>query len=472
MARVKDLWFSEVKDPSDPAGKRIKRKTARHPDNGGSREARRWLAIWIDPDGTEKSKAFKNREPAKDYGRDMETDVDRGDYIDPDAGKVLFGPLAWKWIRLRTITLSSSTRYGSVNRLHVEPTFAHRQVKAPRPSEILEWLLGLGKTHGTSTQEIAFHIVQGTFDLAVADGLRKDNPARSPIVPRIEREPAEREAWSVAKVWSVTAQHPAPYRAVPILAAGCGFRQGEAFAVAEDDFDFESGTVTIGRQIARIGNQVVFKLPKGGKSRTVPLSPGVARTVKAHIADHPPVPTTLPWMNEDGTTAKDKGGNIVAPTVKLLFVWRGQLLIPPLAEGTRTNAARGRQRSVDGLNLRMSVYNVLVWKAALSRAGVIPPPTNNDSGALLFAEAREDGMHALRHYFATTLLDAGVSLAGVMSFMGHSKKGAPVTLGVYGHVTEETFEAARTAIDRSLFRLRPVQDQFADGTGTERAASQ
>ena len=47
-------------------------------------------------------------------------------------------------------------------------------------------------------------------------------------------------------------------------------------------------------------------------------------------------------------------------------------------------------------------------------------------------------------------------LIGVMEFMGHSRKGLPVTLGVYGHVTEETFEQARQAIDATLFRLRPV----------------
>ncbi len=61
MARVKDLWFAEVKDPADPE-KKIKRKTARHPDNGGSKMAKRWLAIWIGPDGGEKSKAFQGRE--------------------------------------------------------------------------------------------------------------------------------------------------------------------------------------------------------------------------------------------------------------------------------------------------------------------------------------------------------------------------------------------------------------------------
>ncbi|MCU1469027.1 MAG: hypothetical protein JWQ39_176, partial [Glaciihabitans sp.] len=91
---------------------------------------------------------------------------------------------------------------------------------------------------------------------------------------------------------------------------------------------------------------------------------------------------------------------------------------------------------------------------------------------ITYAEAREDGTHALRHYYATTLLDAGVSLAGVMDFMGHSRESAPITLGTYGHVTAETFEQARTAIDRSLFRLRAVQDHPASGTQTERAVSQ
>ncbi|NYD48886.1 site-specific recombinase XerD [Actinomadura luteofluorescens] len=82
--------------------------------------------------------------------------------------------------------------------------------------------------------------------------------------------------------------------------------------------------------------------------------------------------------------------------------------------------------------------------------------------------------HALRHWFATALGDAGVSLAGVMEFLGHSRKGSrsPVKLGVYSHVTEETYEAARSAVDRSLFRLRPVQDQSSNGTETEQAASQ
>ena len=52
--------------------------------------------------------------------------------------------------------------------------------------------------------------------------------------------------------------------------------------------------------------------------------------------------------------------------------------------------------------------------------------------------------------------------------MGHSVKSLPVTFRVYGHVTEETFDLARDAIDRTLFRIRPVQP---GGTVTELRAA-
>ena len=79
-----------------------------------------------------------------------------------------------------------------------------------------------------------------------------------------------------------------------------------------------------------------------------------------------------------------------------------------------------------------------------------------DSGSL--------GMHNLRHFYSATLQDAGVSPVGVTEFLGHSKKAPPVTFRGYGHVTEETFDQARQAVEALLFRLRPVE---SGGTVTE-----
>ncbi|MFC5182834.1 tyrosine-type recombinase/integrase [Actinomadura harenae] len=453
MARVKDLWFSEVRDPSDPT-KKVKRKTKRHPDNGGSKEAKRWLAVWIGPDGKEATKAFLIKDRAKNYARDMESDVDRGEYIDPKAGRELFGPLARKYLRLRDVGATSRSKYERVIRLHISPTFDHRQVGSIKPSECGEWMRKLADTHGRSIQEQALTLLRGIFELAVADGLRKDNPAKSSVVPEPRDRDGggeEREPWNSDRVWAVISVHPEPYRTIPTVSGGCGLREGEAFALALEDFDFEAGKVTIRRQITREGKTWVFKLPKGGKTRTVPLPNGVARAVKAYIDTYPPHAYTLPWLREDG---KLEGEH----TCALLFRWWGR--------DSRTNDQ----------HIRASSYDQVVWKPALAAAGVIPEPEPGPRGGTYrrFTQGRHDATHALRHFYSATLQDAGVSLAGVMDFLGHSRKGRkglPVTLNTYGHTTEVTFETARNAIDRTLFRLRAVQDHSRDGTGTEQAAS-
>jgi integrase len=182
---------------------------------------------------------------------------------------------------------------------------------------------------------------------------------------------------------------------------------------------------------------MAFKLPKGGKERVVPVTPAFAQLLQAYMEAYPPQPYTLPWLNKEG---KIKGEH----TCRILFRWHGD------------------DRRSHGKHIVAASYDAAVWKPALSRAGIMPPPVRDQRRTLRYKGGdRDDGMHALRHFYSSALLDAGVSLAGVMEFMGHSRKGRPITLGVYGHVTEETFAQARSAIDRTLFKLHSV------GTVTE-----
>ena len=443
MSRVRDLWFSDV-PVKDAAGRVVKgadgravtekRKTARHPDRGGNRNAKRWLAIWLDPDGNEVTKAFDREKDAKDHAKKMEADVDRDEYIAKDAGKQKVGPLAEKWIRFRDVGGSSRERYEGVYRNQVKPTFGDRSVKGVRPSEVLGWLRSpqIASLSGT-TRLAAYVILAGAFDLAVADKMRRDNPVRSGIVPVPKAADAARDLWPHARVWAVIDQHPEEYRVIPVLEAGAGLRQGCAFGIADGDFDFEAGAIEVRRQIARVGGKYYFKLPKGGKARTVPMSGGVARHVRSHMEKFPPVKVTLPWMNEDGTVAEDP------VSARLLVTWRA-------------GGSRG-----EGGHILPTAYDARVWKPALSRAGVAPQPVRDKWGVLRYSSGgRGNGQHALRHFFSNSLQDAGVPLAGVMDFMGHSRQGLPVTFRVYGHVTEETFEQARVAVDRALFKIRPA----------------
>jgi integrase len=424
---VRDLWYDKHRE-----------KTARHPDRGGNKDAKRWLAIWLDPDRQEKTRAFARQSDAFAYGKRMESDAARGEYIDPKAGNGLVGPLARKHLGLQKIGATTRRQYESALANHVDPKFASRTVRSVKPSEIAEWLTGPLSDYSASIQQTAFFLLRGTFDLAVADNLRRDNPARSPIIePPAKADRKPRILWDADTAWRVIAEHPEPYRAIPVCEAGLGMRQGCAFALAGEDIDFDAMTVDIRRQVVRVRGEYYFSLPKYGKTRTVPMSRGVAAFLKGHMDKYPPRPYSLPWMGEHGKTGP-------ARTCRLLFRWHGD------------------DRRTRGRHIVTANYDKGVWYPALSRAGVGPPPA--DKGRRYNSPGRANGSHILRHLFETMLDEGGVSLAGQMEFMGHSRKGQPITIGVYSHVTAETLERARQAIDAALFKLRPVE---SNGTLTE-----
>jgi integrase len=57
-------------------------------------------------------------------------------------------------------------------------------------------------------------------------------------------------------------------------------------------------------------------------------------------------------------------------------------------------------------------------------------------------------MHALRHHFASLLLDAGESIRALADYLGHSDPG--FTLRIYAHVMPSSEARARRAVDDAL----------------------
>ncbi len=62
-------------------------------------------------------------------------------------------------------------------------------------------------------------------------------------------------------------------------------------------------------------------------------------------------------------------------------------------------------------------------------------------------------MHALRHFYASVLIDAGESVQAVADYLGHADLG--FTLRVYADLFPFSEEHARKAVDRLLGGLGP-----------------
>lgn len=183
--------------------------------------------------------------------------------------------------------------------------------------------------------------------------------------------------------------------------------------VAREDVDFLRRMVHVRRQVKAIERTYVFAPPKGGKTRDVPLPDSVALAVAAHIAAHPPVLVSLPWQERRGKHV----------TAELLVTGTGR---------THMTAAHFNYR----------------WGRAVQAVGVPSSP--------------ENGMHALRHWYASVLLDAGESIKAVSQYLGHSSEA--FTLRTYTHLMPTSEGRTRRAVDLAL----APSDEGADGPQTAR----
>ena len=61
-------------------------------------------------------------------------------------------------------------------------------------------------------------------------------------------------------------------------------------------------------------------------------------------------------------------------------------------------------------------------------------------------------MHALRHWYASVLLDAGESIRAVSEYLGHSDPG--FTLRTYTHLMPSSTERTRAAVDAAFAAVR------------------
>ena len=256
-----------------------------------------------------------------------------------------------------------------------------------------------------SYARVIFSNVRAILGSVVENGHILRNPcnARTVSLPAMAQRrvvPRTRE-----RVLTVREAMTERYRTCVDMGAGCGLRQGEILGLALEELDFGSGTLHVVQQLKLSLSKPVFAPPKGGKLRDVPLPDPVADALKAHMEKFPPFEITLPWMRIGG-----------APLTRhLIFigpggghVWRG-----PLNEDH--------------------------WKPALAAVGVIPKTKSRQHEA-----AGEHGMHALRHFYASMLLDAGESIKAVSEYLGHSDPG--LTLRVYAHLMPSSTERARKAI--------------------------
>ncbi|MEO6470883.1 MAG: site-specific integrase [Aeromicrobium sp.] len=369
---------------------------------------RTYRVRWRGPDGRERNKTFKKKVEADRFCAVVSADLVRGQYVDPDAGKIPFETYARRWTEAQTFEETTREAVELRLRLHAFPLLGDRFLSDVKPSTIQGWLrtlAGLAPTY----QKVVFANVSTIFTAAVDDELIPKNPCKAPSVRRPRSDLKKLVPWTGNRVLAVRDELPERFSLVVLLGAGLGLRQGEIFGLSPDDVDFENGEVLVRRQVKLFaGNRQVFGLPKGRKTRRVPLPDAVAVAITAHMTARPPVEVTLPWTVRDGKPT----------TVSLIL--------------------SSRERGA----LNRNYFNTYIWRPAIERAGV--------------PDRRENGCHALRHFYASTALHEGETIKAVSEYLGHADPG--FTLRTYTHLMEGSAARTKKVIDTVFLPNAPVKE--------------
>lgn len=408
MGHIQDRWYRREVDPVTEKVKRVKT------DLCG--KGMRYKVRYLDPDGKEKSESFpdKCRAQAEDFLHRVENDLRQGSYVDPNAGRILFKSYAERWVQAQPF--DETTRETTEIRLRskVVPFFKDKALSAIKPTDIRAWVRSMQQDGAASSyQAVCFAHLSAILTAAVDDKLIVSNPCHVRSVTR--PKPAERKVtpWSRAMVKKAHMAMPDRFKPMVPIGAGCGLRQGEIFGLGADVIDRDGLVLHVVRQIREVRGQLVFAPPKRGRSRDVPLSSGLLKRLDDHLQQFPPTSVTLPW--------REPGGDPV--TVELLF----------------TNP--------NGYPLNRRRFNPKVWYPARTAAGLANP-------------TRDDGMHALRHHYASVLLDAGESIKALSEYLGHTDPG--FTLRTYTHLMPSSAERTRRAVDEEW----GSDEESSDGLAT------
>jgi integrase len=343
-----------------------------------------WRARYRDPDGRARSRNFARKADGEQFLTQLDHSKLLGTYIDPAAGRTTFRVYSARWQAIQVHRASTAAGVQSNLQHHVLPYLGDRPIAAIRPSELQAWVRGRSEVLASSSLRIVYKQVVAIFRAAVADRLITVVPNAGVKLPRIE--PTRVDPLPTESVQRLIDAVPDRYRALVVLAAGTGLRQGECLGLTVDRVDFLRRQISVDRQLVLPpgSGKPVFGPPKTLASyRTVPMPELVTDALASHLALFP--------SGADG----------------LIFTTPAGTAIP-------------RSRVSD------------FWRPAVAEVGA-PAGT---------------GFHALRHFYASLLIRHGESVKTVQSRLGHAS--ASETLDTYSHLWPDSEDRTRSAVDEVL----------------------
>ncbi|ORT47457.1 site-specific integrase [Frankia sp. KB5] len=255
------------------------------------RESGRYQVRYPGPDGQPRTApdTFARKSDAERYLTLVEGQILRGEWIDPDRGKVTLADYGMRWIGQRaTLRPSTVGLYTGLFTRHIKPDLGGVPIGRLTTPMVREWraaLLDKGVSVGTAAK--AYRLLRAILMTAVReDELIRTNPCR---IPGADQEHApERPVLSVPQVFALADKFDRRFRTLILVTTFASLRWGEVTALQRRDVDIENGTVRVRHAMVELrGQGVVLGPPKSRAGvRTVSLPAALLPDVKAHLEEY------------------------------------------------------------------------------------------------------------------------------------------------------------------------------------------
>lgn len=247
----------------------------------------RWQARYPGPDGTDRpaKETFPDKTSADKWLTLKEAEIIKGEWINPDDGKVTLSEYARTWIderpglRPKTIEL-----YDYLLRKHLTPVVGPMAIGDIQPGHIRRWRKTLtGAEVSDVTLAKAYRLLKAVLNTAADDGAIRRNPCR--IKGASQEKSPERPVITITQAFALANAMDRRYQALVLLAMFSSLRWGELGALRRCDIDVKARTVRVSRQLNEVrGGGFAFGPPKSeAGNRVVPIPEVIIEFIVTHL---------------------------------------------------------------------------------------------------------------------------------------------------------------------------------------------
>jgi integrase len=230
-------------------------------------------------------KTFASKTDAERWLVLTEAEIARGDWLDPDAGRVPFIRYARAWVNERANLRPKTLQlYDGLVRLHLAPALGSLTIQHITEPQVRRWrksLLDAGV--GEVTVAKAYRLLKAIMNTAVDDGLIRRNPCR--IKGAGQEKSPERPILTIRQVFDLADSIEPRYRALVLLAVLASLRWGELAALRRRHIDLASGILRVELSVVElVDGSLVTGPPKSEAGRRIVSLPAfLLPEIKTHL---------------------------------------------------------------------------------------------------------------------------------------------------------------------------------------------